>query len=226
MPKLYTLWSLDKYDGSTDRDAHIKSYRDVMLYAEESDEVMCRAFPSTHKRNFASKMMRRTTHYLKNVVQDKDVSLKNFLSSVHQGMQLKHEVAMNYLDEMYKTTSGMNITRWEVWKMRVFGECLRSNHFLNLLPSTVALTVSITDVLTSIARLSYTSVVPLKKCTRRTSASPCRWTEILATCILSLLRISSSGYLTVSRTIDLRLRSLLLLCRSHHMVVRHRSGRS
>ncbi|KAF7807497.1 uncharacterized protein G2W53_039658 [Senna tora] len=107
MPKLKMPGPLHKYDGTTDPDAHIKAYKAAMLYAGATDEVMCREFPSTLKEDaqlwfgelkrssissfedlaeefsnyFATcKKIRRTTHYLRNVVQDeeKGESLKNF----------------------------------------------------------------------------------------------------------------------------------------------------
>ncbi|KAF7828870.1 Protein RADIALIS-like 1 [Senna tora] len=51
MPKLKMPGPLDKYDGTTDPDAHIKAYMAAMLYAGATDEAMCRAFPSTLKED-------------------------------------------------------------------------------------------------------------------------------------------------------------------------------
>ncbi|KAF7835802.1 gag-pol polyprotein [Senna tora] len=132
IPKLKMPGPLDKYDGTTDPDAHIKAYRAAMLYAGATGEVMCRAFHSTLKEDaqlwfgelkrrsissfedlaeefsnyFATcKKIRRTTHYLKNVVQDeeKGESLKKFLhrfvAECKKIPGLKFEVALHYLEE-------------------------------------------------------------------------------------------------------------------------------
>ncbi|KAF7838162.1 uncharacterized protein G2W53_006644 [Senna tora] len=106
MPKLRTPTQLKHYDGMADPVAHVNSFKAAMLYAGDPDEVMCRAFPSTldgdaqlwfsdlpsrsissfkqlSKRftsYFAtSRTIKRTAHCLKNVVQGKDESLKDFL---------------------------------------------------------------------------------------------------------------------------------------------------
>ncbi|KAF7842323.1 uncharacterized protein G2W53_004621 [Senna tora] len=128
MPKLRTPTQLKHYDGASDPIAHVKSFKAAMLYAGAPDEVMCRAFPSTldgdtqlrfsdlpsgsifsfkqlSKRftsYFAtSRTIKRTAHCLKNVVQGKEESLKDFLirftKAARQIQGLKMEVALSYL---------------------------------------------------------------------------------------------------------------------------------
>ncbi|KAF7817891.1 uncharacterized protein G2W53_023346 [Senna tora] len=130
MPKLRTPTQLKHYDGTSDPVAHVNSFKAVMLYAGAPDEVMCRAFPSTldgdaqlwfsdlpsgsissfrqlSKRftsYFATSMtIKRTAHCLKNVVQGKEESLKDFLirftKAARQIQGLKMEVALSYLTD-------------------------------------------------------------------------------------------------------------------------------
>ncbi|KAF7829737.1 uncharacterized protein G2W53_012070 [Senna tora] len=130
MPKLRTPTQLKHYDGTSDPVAHVNSFKAAMLYAGAPDEVMCRAFPSTldgdaqlwfsdlpsgsissfrqlSKRftsYFAtSRTIKRTTHCLKNVVQGKEESLKDFLirftKAARQIQGLKMEVALSYLTD-------------------------------------------------------------------------------------------------------------------------------
>ncbi|KAF7807940.1 uncharacterized protein G2W53_040101 [Senna tora] len=128
MPKLRTPTQLKHYDGTSDPVAHVNSFKAAMLYAGAPEEVMCRAFPSTldgdaqlwfsdlpsgsissfrqlSKRftsYFAtSRTIKRTAHCLKNVVQGKEESLKDFLirftKAARQIQGLKMEVALSYL---------------------------------------------------------------------------------------------------------------------------------
>ncbi|KAF7830803.1 uncharacterized protein G2W53_013136 [Senna tora] len=130
MPKLRTPTQLKHYDGTSDLVAHVNSFKAAMLYAGAPDEVMCRAFPSTldgdaqlwfsdlpsgsissfrqlSKRftsYFAtSRTIKRTAHCLKNVVQGKEESLKDFLirftKAARQIQGLKMEVALSYLTD-------------------------------------------------------------------------------------------------------------------------------
>ncbi|KAF7829030.1 uncharacterized protein G2W53_020194 [Senna tora] len=130
MPKLRTPTQLKHYDGASDPVAHVNSFKAEMLYAGAPDEVMCRAFPSTldgdaqlwfsdlpsgsissfrqlSKRftsYFAtSRTIKRTAHCLKNVVQGKEESLKDFLirftKAARQIQGLKMEVALSYLTD-------------------------------------------------------------------------------------------------------------------------------
>ncbi|KAF7842319.1 uncharacterized protein G2W53_004617 [Senna tora] len=130
MPKLRTPTQLKHYDGASDPVAHVNSFKAAMLYAGAPDEVMCRAFPSTldgdaqlwfsdlpsgsissfrqlSKRftsYFAtSRTIKRTAHCLKNVVQGREESLKDFLirftKAARQIQGLKTEVALSYLTD-------------------------------------------------------------------------------------------------------------------------------
>ncbi|KAF7810690.1 Pol polyprotein [Senna tora] len=130
MPKLRTPTQLKHYDGASDPVAHVNSFKAAMLYVGAPDEVTCRAFPSTldgdaqlwfsdlpsgsissfkqlSKRftsYFAtSRMIKRTAHCLKNVVQGKEESLKDFLirftKAARQIQGLKMEVALSYLTD-------------------------------------------------------------------------------------------------------------------------------
>ncbi|KAF7845298.1 uncharacterized protein G2W53_002203 [Senna tora] len=130
MPKLRTPTQLKHYDGTSDPVAHVNSFKAAMLYAGAPDEVMCRAFPSTldgdaqlwffdlpsgsissfrqlSKRftsYFAtSRTIKRTAHCLKNVVQGKEESLKDFLirftKAARQIQGLKMEVELSYLTD-------------------------------------------------------------------------------------------------------------------------------
>ncbi|KAF7810682.1 uncharacterized protein G2W53_037425 [Senna tora] len=130
MPKLRTPTQLKRYDGASYPVAHVNSFKAAMLYAGTPDEVMCRAFPSIldgdaqlwfsdlpsgsissfkqlSKRftsYFAtSRTIKRTAHCLKNVVQGKEESLKDFLirftKAARQIQGLKMEVALSYLTD-------------------------------------------------------------------------------------------------------------------------------
>ncbi|KAF7811850.1 uncharacterized protein G2W53_032826 [Senna tora] len=130
MPKLRTPTQLKHYDGASDPVAHVNSFKAAMLYAGAPDEVMCKAFPSTldgdaqlwfsdlpsgsissfkqlSKRFISyfatSRTIKRTAHYLKNVVQGKEESLKDFLirftKATRQIQGLKMEVALSYLTD-------------------------------------------------------------------------------------------------------------------------------
>ncbi|KAF7808192.1 uncharacterized protein G2W53_034935 [Senna tora] len=130
MPKLRTPAPLGHYDGKTDPVAHINSFKAEMMYAGASDEAMCKAFPSMLKgdaqlwfsdlasesissfkqlakkftKYFAtSRTIKRTSHYLKNIIQGENEPLKDFLDRftkvARQIQGLKHEVALNYLTD-------------------------------------------------------------------------------------------------------------------------------
>ncbi|KAF7842327.1 uncharacterized protein G2W53_004625 [Senna tora] len=130
MPKLRTPTQLKHYDRASDPVAHVNSFKAAMLYAGAPDEVMCRAFPSTPdgdaqlwfsdlpsgsissfkqlSKRFTSyfatsRTIKRTAHCLKNVVQGKEESLKDFLirftKAARQIQGLKMEVALSYLTD-------------------------------------------------------------------------------------------------------------------------------
>ncbi|KAF7844942.1 uncharacterized protein G2W53_001847 [Senna tora] len=103
MPKLRTPTQLKHYDGASDPVAHVNSFKAAMLYAGALDEVMCRAFPSTLDGDAQLWTIKRTAHCLKNVVQGKEESLKDFLirftKATRQIQGLKMEVVLNYLTD-------------------------------------------------------------------------------------------------------------------------------